>query len=353
MDIYPVGAAYHSNLDNKTISCVGEYVKILYDYVCTDTTGLQDKPIWMVLQGAGHSDLGRVTHAAELHWLDSGSAVKRIDKFYLATTGTWQSINGQDLTPPVDAVSVSIQLRAYSPGTYYYDNVSLVENGTDLIANGNFETENGSTGYPASWGRSMPDGATGTWDTANYASASHSVKTTVTVNSISSWYQNVNIDAGKTYNFAASIKSSEAGEYARPTWTQTRFMVYDAIINGARGVVYWGCHILPGNCEFWLSLERIAGEIKDLSNELTGNESFRTVTSGSNSIETLLLDTASGLCLVTANKTDQTVSSVNIQISGLPLSQMTEYYLTTPETVSNNTFTKSFAPYEVKIWLLE
>ena len=355
MDIYPIGSVGHSNLENKTISCVGEYTKILYDYACTDSSGLQDKPIWMVLQGAGQSDLAdsRVTHGAELHWLDSSGTVKRIDRFYVNTTGSWQTINGQGLVPPEGAITISVQLRGYAPGTYYFDNVSLLENGVNILLNSNFETEDGSSGYPASWTRSMPTGTTATWDSSVYVSASHSAKTTVTVSSITSWYQNVNIDPGKTYNFSACIRSSLAGQYARPTWTQSRFMAYDAIINGARGIVYWGCNKIPCNSDFWYTLKDVIVEVSGLSDVLTSPESFRECTSSSADIELLLLDSPDGLYLIAANKSSQTVYSATIWISGLPLSQITEYNFSTPETISNNSFSKSFQPYEVKIWNIE
>lgn len=50
----------------------------------------------------------------------------------------------------------------------------------------------------------------------------------------------------------------------RPTYYQTRFMVYDAIVNGARGILYWGTAYIEKDSQLWGDLKRMAGELRGL-----------------------------------------------------------------------------------------
>ncbi|NLF16064.1 MAG: hypothetical protein GX595_02250 [Lentisphaerae bacterium] len=49
-----------------------------------------------------------------------------------------------------------------------------------------------------------------------------------------------------------------------PTWEQSRFMVYNAILHGAAGITWWGTHYIY-EPEFWPVLLRVASELRDLS----------------------------------------------------------------------------------------
>jgi len=50
----------------------------------------------------------------------------------------------------------------------------------------------------------------------------------------------------------------------RPTYNQTRFMAYDAIANGARGLLYWGSDYVDKSSVFWLELTKTVSELRDL-----------------------------------------------------------------------------------------
>lgn len=59
--------------------------------------------------------------------------------------------------------------------------------------------------------------------------------------------------------------------YVRPTYEESRFMAYDAIVNGARGVLYYGTQALHANeknSSFWQDLKRLARELADLEAQL-------------------------------------------------------------------------------------
>jgi len=56
-------------------------------------------------------------------------------------------------------------------------------------------------------------------------------------------------------------KRPGTGQY--PTFEESRFMAYDAIVCGARGVLYWGTHTLGKDSPCWHGLLRVARELSD------------------------------------------------------------------------------------------
>ncbi len=57
-----------------------------------------------------------------------------------------------------------------------------------------------------------------------------------------------------------------------PTWEETRFMAYDAILHGATGIIYWGATYEDQESEIWDSLRRMARELADLMPVLVAEE---------------------------------------------------------------------------------
>ena len=54
-----------------------------------------------------------------------------------------------------------------------------------------------------------------------------------------------------------------------PTYEQSRFMAYDAIIHGATGLIYWGVHRTPRDTRFWADLRRVLAELDSLGDVLS------------------------------------------------------------------------------------
>jgi hypothetical protein len=50
----------------------------------------------------------------------------------------------------------------------------------------------------------------------------------------------------------------------RPTFEESRFMAYDAIIRGARGILYWGTASIEKDSTLWKDLLKLARELADL-----------------------------------------------------------------------------------------
>jgi len=54
-----------------------------------------------------------------------------------------------------------------------------------------------------------------------------------------------------------------------PTYNQTRFMAYQALIKGANGIVYWGTYYTPQPSDCWTGIKRVTRELADLAGPLT------------------------------------------------------------------------------------
>lgn len=53
-----------------------------------------------------------------------------------------------------------------------------------------------------------------------------------------------------------------------PTFAQSRFMVYDAIVHGANGILYWGTHYTKKPSRFWSELRSVVSELAALQHVL-------------------------------------------------------------------------------------
>ncbi len=50
----------------------------------------------------------------------------------------------------------------------------------------------------------------------------------------------------------------------RPNYHETRFMAYDAIARGARGILYWGTHLIEPDSDLWQAILQVVRELADL-----------------------------------------------------------------------------------------
>lgn len=57
---------------------------------------------------------------------------------------------------------------------------------------------------------------------------------------------------------------AERQELRRPTYAESRFMAYDAIVRGARGILYWGTASIEKDSVLWKDLMRLAAELRGL-----------------------------------------------------------------------------------------
>ena len=65
-------------------------------------------------------------------------------------------------------------------------------------------------------------------------------------------------------------KDQDATKILYPTYVQSRFMAYHAIIHGVDGLLYWGLAYVPGDQPYVKDLGRVLNELRDLSPALVG-----------------------------------------------------------------------------------
>jgi len=61
-----------------------------------------------------------------------------------------------------------------------------------------------------------------------------------------------------------SPTQQEREEKRRPTFRESRFMAYDAVVRGARGILYWGTAYIEKDSELWGDLLELTRELADL-----------------------------------------------------------------------------------------
>ncbi|MBN2307321.1 MAG: hypothetical protein JXR94_00020 [Candidatus Hydrogenedentes bacterium] len=64
----------------------------------------------------------------------------------------------------------------------------------------------------------------------------------------------------------------------RPTFDQSRFMAYDAIARGARGILYWGTAYIEKDSTLWEDLLRLVRELADIEHVLSAPDADMPIT---------------------------------------------------------------------------
>jgi len=64
----------------------------------------------------------------------------------------------------------------------------------------------------------------------------------------------------------------QADKIRFPTYDETRFMAYDAVVHGAKGILYWGTSYTPQPSQFWSDLKRVVSELSQLHDVLAAPE---------------------------------------------------------------------------------
>ena len=70
-------------------------------------------------------------------------------------------------------------------------------------------------------------------------------------------------------DFRKDATEDEQRILRRPRKDETRFMAYDAIVHGARGILYWGSQYVEKDSEFWMELLEVMAELDSLQPVLT------------------------------------------------------------------------------------
>jgi hypothetical protein len=150
-----------------------------------------------------------------------------------------------------------------------------------------------------------------------------------------------------------------------PTFDEERFMAYQAIINGARGLIFFGGHLVPAmapedaalgwNWRFWNRILRPLveeiGEYSPLAPALVAPTSSLPIqVTGASDVEFCVREAGADLYILACKREG---STVNVTFSGLPSwAGLGELMYEEPRkvTASNGSFTDWFGPFEVHVY---
>ena len=102
-----------------------------------------------------------------------------------------------------------------------------------------------------------------------------------------------------------------------PTFHQQRYMAYNAIVHGARGLLYWGTHYTPKPSQAWSDLKTIVHELRQLTAILVARapKTSLQVTSDTGSVEALVRQVGDETFLVCVNNESR---AANASVANLP-----------------------------------
>ena len=155
-----------------------------------------------------------------------------------------------------------------------------------------------------------------------------------------------------------------------PTPHELRFMTYDAIIHGTKGIVYFfynKCRKTPGSStyfspkdrlytpEFWEGLKKVAAELRELTPVLVSSDVHDYVRSDQpeDKLAMLVKATDNGTYILVENKTNKQLGNVGFKfLSGESVKAKAVEVMFEDRTlhVTKQTFVDSFAPYDVHIY---
>jgi len=101
-----------------------------------------------------------------------------------------------------------------------------------------------------------------------------------------------------------------------PSFDEIRFMSFDAVINGATGIVYWGAPYLAKGDATWDSLKKVAAELQALNDALTGDilPADHFVHVANRNVETAVRRAGDQIYLLMANASPLAVENAPVEI---------------------------------------
>jgi len=149
----------------------------------------------------------------------------------------------------------------------------------------------------------------------------------------------------------------EADKMRHPSYEETRFMAYDAIVNGARGVLYWGTAYTDRTAPFWPDLLKVVRELADLSPVLASPEANLSITvtyeetwgSMDRAVRVLPKQTKDGVYLIVVNEWQDPLVYTLDGLSVLNGTTFTDETTAASATVKNGKLTLNIQPFGVHV----
>ncbi len=152
---------------------------------------------------------------------------------------------------------------------------------------------------------------------------------------------------------------NEQKGFRPPTLNEIRFMGFDCIVNGARGILFWGTHCVPRDMQLWTDLISFAKEIKSLQPVLSAEDASQPIEikqdeifgSGDRGVLALIKIYQGKPWVFLVNEWHE--CGIRYHLNGPVLSdgqKFHEYYTKTEIEVKDNTLTYGIEPHGVQIW---
>ncbi|MGC8739543.1 MAG: hypothetical protein ACP5UA_13000 [Candidatus Hydrogenedens sp.] len=152
---------------------------------------------------------------------------------------------------------------------------------------------------------------------------------------------------------------SEQKGFRSPTLNEIRFMGFDCIVNGARGILFWGTYYVPRDMQLWSDLVTFAKEIKSLQSVLSAEDILQPVNitqdeifgSGDRGVLALVKVYQQKPWILLVNEWHECGIRYHINSPCLFSGQKyREYYTQTEVVVEGSTLTYGIEPHGVQIW---
>jgi hypothetical protein len=248
-------------------------------------------------------------HAVAVEWKGASGNVLRVDNVKADRTNEPRAVGLTGLVPPQGPTQATVKVGVYQPGEYAFSNVRFGEqSGAPLIQ------------------------TTGAIVHARAEAPEETVVGTAT------------IQGTKRYSLAATVLAN-----SRPSASETRFMAWDAIVHGARGVSWFGLQYDSESDQQVLEIAGVAAELRGMSDDLLSPESLRAVRASAPAVKSLLLKGPQGLVLVVVNETREQASSV-VGIEGMHLVAAQRLGDTCVVPHADNVFQETLEPLAVHIY---
>ncbi len=147
------------------------------------------------------------------------------------------------------------------------------------------------------------------------------------------------------------VKQGGKAEPVYPTYEQSRFMAYDAIVHGARGILYWGTRYTERPSRFLNDVKRVASELSDLTPVLTAPDSKTplTIEPPDAPIKALVKDVGPDRYVFAVNESAKTVTATFAGIEARA-SQLAVFGEARNLPVVGGKVKDSFGPYAVHVY---
>jgi len=155
-------------------------------------------------------------------------------------------------------------------------------------------------------------------------------------------------------DLAKASKPPESWTGRTPTYDEIRFMTFDAVINGAGGVIYWGAPFLPKEDPTWGSLKSVAAELHQLLPIVTADSlpADHIVKSSNPAVEAAVRHSGSQTCLLLAN-TSPTNEETSLSFHGVRVQALRPLGKTVVEVPSAAPFRLHVRPLQVALFSIE